>query len=130
MSEHDDFPSLIFRIDFGGGRRLGLGTLMLLEGLARTQSLAEVTRAMAISESRSRELVERLNWLFQEPVILYEASDGHTQRHSLTDFGRTLLDQLRAIDAIVKSAAADQMNVIAGRLRQRGAQAGQGDPSL
>ncbi len=118
MLESDTFPHLILRIDFGGGRRLGLGTLKLLEGLAQSQSLSETATTMQISQRRVGELVERLNGLFHEPVIVIDASSPKAVRQVLSQFGQMLLTHLRAIEAETNAAAATHMTIIAASLRE------------
>jgi molybdenum-dependent DNA-binding transcriptional regulator ModE len=82
--------------------------------------LAESAHNMEISELRSLELVERSNSLFSQPVIAIESAGFSPTRHSLSEFGLTLVDHLRSVEAAANSAAIAEMRAIAGELRGEG----------
>ena len=92
---------------------MGLGTLILLEGIAESGSITRAARAMDMPDRQARNLVEQLNALFLNPIVLAQASGVE----ALTEFGTLLLDQLRAVDAAVNSAAASHMTTIEAAFR-------------
>ncbi len=92
---------------------MGLGTLMLLEGIVKSGSMTSAARAMDMPDRQARDLVEQLNALFLNPIVLAQASGVA----ALTDFGTRLLDQLRAVDAAVNTVAAPHMATIEAAFR-------------
>src|SRR5712671_3686647 len=63
-----------FRVDFGGGRSIGIGKIELLEGIASSGSLSEAARQMRMSYRRAWLLLADLNTSFDQPVA--RASNG------------------------------------------------------
>ena len=67
-------PTLRLRIVFAPGAMIGPGKADLLDGIARTGSIAAAGRDMGMSYKRAWQLVETMNAMFAAPVV--ESSRG------------------------------------------------------
>jgi molybdate transport system regulatory protein len=108
---------LTLRVDFGVDRAVGPGKVRLLEAIRDTGSISQAGRSLGMSYRRAWLLVDDLNQCFRQPVI--EAQPGGTQGGGaqLTDFGRELIRDYRAIEAAAMAAAEQRLNKLATRLR-------------
>jgi molybdate transport system regulatory protein len=62
-------PVLKLRLVYPGGAMLGPGKADLLEGIARTGSIAAAGRDMGMSYKRAWSLVETMNAAFLSPLV-------------------------------------------------------------
>ncbi len=105
------------RIDFDDGRHLGHGKVRLLEMVEAHGSISSAARAMDMSYRRAWLLADEVNRMFTTPVLetqLGGKGGGHAR---LTDFGRMLVDQYRAIERESKDAFAERLAALEARLK-------------
>ncbi len=100
---------------------IGPGKADLLEGIARTGSIAAAGRDMGMSYRRAWQLVETLNTLFRAPVVESVRGGPGGGGASLTPTGRTVLDAYRRMQARAERATVEETARIAGLV-------GPGDP--
>lgn len=110
------------RIDLAHDR-IGPGKISLLEAIDREGSISAAGRTLGMSYRRAWDLVEALNRLAGTPVV--DARPGGHQGGGavLTDTGRRLVDDYRAIEQAAGRAAAAKLRALVRRLR---GQAGRG----
>jgi molybdate transport system regulatory protein len=101
-------PRLSLRIDFEAGR-LGPGKVELLEHIARERSIAAAARAMQMSYKRAWELVDTMNHMFRQPVVSTLPGRNIAGSTALTAFGRSVIDEYRAIETAARDAAAPSL---------------------
>lgn len=108
---------LRLRLAFGPGRILGPGRVELLERIEATGSLAAAGRAMKMSYKRAWTLVEELNRTFDAPLV--ELSRGGSAHGGavLTPLGREVAERYGRMLAATRSAVADDLAALSGRLR-------------
>ncbi|MFN4191496.1 MAG: winged helix-turn-helix domain-containing protein [Tabrizicola sp.] len=112
-------PSLFIRIRLGGKDMIGPGKAALLEHIAVTGSIAAAARDLGMSYKRAWMLIETLNAMFDKPLV--ESSRGGTGKGGavLTDRGREVLDEYRAVEKEAQSSAAPHLARLRGWLRDR-----------
>jgi molybdate transport system regulatory protein len=109
-------PALRIRIVFGEAGRIGPGKMRLLEEIAAHGSISAAGRAMDMSYRRAWLLVEALNQTFAEPLVATQHGGPRGGGAFLTDLGRHVLGQYRAIEAEAASAAAHRLADLESRL--------------
>lgn len=82
---------------------IGPGKALVLEAVDRTGSISAAGRELGMSYRRVWLLVHALNTDWKEQVV--ETQVGGARGTKLTDFGRTLLERYRAMEAAMLSAA-------------------------
>ncbi len=107
---------LSLRIDLPQGR-IGPGKIELLEAIDTEGSISAAGRALGMSYRRAWELVDALNKLLGVPVV--EASTGGYRGGGalLTDQGRQLVADYRAIERAAHRAAETRLEALARRAR-------------
>ncbi|WP_010140400.1 winged helix-turn-helix domain-containing protein [Oceanicola sp. S124] len=107
MSIPDPAPDPRFRIrlDYGDGVVLGPGKAELMEGIARTGSIAAAGRDMGMSYKRAWQLVEALNTMFRAPLVVSSRGGAKGGGAALTEEGRQVLAAYRDLEASAKSAS-------------------------
>lgn len=110
-------PTLSIRIRFGGADMLGPGKAALLERIAATGSIAAAARDLGMSYKRAWMLIETLNAMFDTPLV--ESSRGGTGKGGavLTDRGREVLAEFRAVEQAAAAHAAPHLTRLQGWLR-------------
>ena len=103
---------LSIRIDLAGGARIGPGKIALLEAIERTGSISAAGRAMKMSYRRAWELVEELNRSLGEPVVETAAGGAGGGGTRLTDAGRLLAEQYRALETAALDSAQDYLRAL------------------
>ena len=108
--------ALSLRIDLPQGR-IGPGKVELLEAIDREGSISAAGRALGMSYKRAWDLVDALNKL--AGVAAVEASSGGYRGGGamLTDAGRNLVADYRAIERAAQRAAEPRLVVLARRTR-------------
>jgi molybdate transport system regulatory protein len=108
---------LTLRVDFGADRAVGPGKVRLLEAIRDTGSISQAGRLLGMSYRRAWLLVDDLNQCFRQRVI--EAQPGGTKGGGarLTEFGRELIRDYRAIEAAAMAAAEQRLNKLTMGLR-------------
>jgi molybdate transport system regulatory protein len=111
----DSSPRLTIRIDVAPGIRVGPGKIALLEAIDAAGSIAGAGRALKMSYKRAWDLVEELNGNFSEPLVAKAPGGSRGGGARLTDGGRALVAQYRAIEQAAHDAAGPQLRAL-GRL--------------
>jgi molybdate transport system regulatory protein len=108
---------LTLRVDFGADRAVGPGKVRLLEAIRDTGSISQAGRLLGMSYRRAWLLVDDLNQCFRQRVS--EAQPGGTKGGGarLTEFGRELIRDYRAIEAAAMAAAEQRLNKLTMGLR-------------
>ncbi len=96
---------LSIRIDLATGGRIGPGKVALLEAIGQTGSISAAGRAMKMSYRRAWQLVEDLNHTVRHPVVETAAGGAGGGGARLTDAGRRLVQQYRAVEHAAASTA-------------------------
>lgn len=106
--------SLSLRIDLPSGR-IGPGKILLLEAIDREGSISAAGRALGMSYKRAWDLVGMLNRQAGSPVV--EASTGGHGGGgaTLTDAGRSLVADYRAIEQAASQAAEPRLAALRRR---------------
>ncbi len=114
--DRTDIGALSLRIDLPAGR-IGPGKIALLEAIDREGSISAAGRALGMSYRRAWDLVDALNKLLGTAVI--EASTGGYRGGGalLTDAGRQLVADYRAIEKAAQRAAEPRLAAMARRTR-------------
>ncbi|WP_291295498.1 winged helix-turn-helix domain-containing protein [Elioraea sp.] len=107
---------LSLRIDLPQGR-IGPGKIALLETIDREGSISAAGRALGMSYKRAWDLVDALNKLIGTPAV--EASPGGYRGGgaTLTDAGRSLVADYRAIERAAQRAAEPRLSALMDRMR-------------
>ena len=109
-------PGLLsLRIDLPQGR-IGPGKIDLLEAIDREGSISAAGRALGMSYKRAWDLVDAMNRLLGTPVV--EASTGGYRGGGalLTDAGRNLVADYRAIERAAQRAAEPRLVALLRRV--------------
>ena len=113
-----DLPSgaLSLRIDLAQGR-IGPGKIHLLETIDREGSISAAGRALGMSYKRAWDLVDAVNQVLGTPVV--DASPGGYRGGGavLTDAGRNLVADYRAIERAAQRAAEPRLAALVRRTR-------------
>ena len=113
----DTTPSLRIRIHFGHLTMLGPGKADLLEGIARTGSIAAAGRDMSMSYKRAWTIIEELNSAFREPLVESARGGAKGGGAQLTATGAAVLAHYRKLEEIMSEAGAARIGAIAAMLR-------------
>jgi molybdate transport system regulatory protein len=105
MDQQGPRPRISLRIRFGGRDMLGWGKAELLERIVLTGSIAAAARDMDMSYKRAWSLIETLNVMFDAPLVVSTRGGKGTGGAVLTDRGRAVLDEYRAIEAAAAAGA-------------------------
>ena len=103
-SNHD--PRFRLRLVFAPGEMLGPGKADLLEGIARTGSIAAAGRDMGMSYKRAWQLVETMNAMFRDPVVESTRGGAKGGGAVLTEAGKAVLHEFRSLEAVAENAGA------------------------
>jgi molybdate transport system regulatory protein len=107
---------LSLRIDLPRGR-IGLGKINLLEAIDREGSISAAGRALGMSYRRAWELVDSLNQLVGVAVVQASTGGHRGGGATLTEAGRSLVADYRAIEQAARRAAEP---LLLGLLRRTG----------
>jgi molybdate transport system regulatory protein len=111
--------ALSLRIDLPSGR-IGPGKIRLLESIECEGSISGAGRALGMSYKRAWDLVDALNKQFGTPVV--EASTGGQRGGGamLTEAGRNLVADYRAIERAALRAAEPRLAALLQRSQAAG----------
>ncbi len=101
--------SLSIRIDLADGGRIGPGKVALLEEIGRSGSISAAGRAMKMSYRRAWQLVEDLNRTLGSPVVQASAGGPGGGGARLTQAGRTLVQEYRALERAASMTAHEHL---------------------
>jgi molybdate transport system regulatory protein len=107
---------LTVRLDFDGGRRLGVGKIALLEAIEKTGSISAAGRVHAMSYRRAWLLVDEMNQLFASPLVAAHHGGVKGGGASLTDEGRRIVALYREAEAKMRAAARSEIDAIEATL--------------
>ena len=108
-------PRLLrLRIDLPGGR-IGPGKIALLEAIAREGSISAAGRALGMSYRRAWELVDALNKLAGTAVVAASPGGARGGGATLTEAGRSLVADYRAIERAADRAARPRLSALLAR---------------
>ena len=103
---------LTLRVDLDEDRAVGPGKIRLLEAIRDTGSITKAGIALGMSYRRAWLLVDDMNNCFREPVVAAHAGGRRGGGAALSPFGRSLIDQYRAIEAEAHSATAPRLRAL------------------
>jgi molybdate transport system regulatory protein len=113
--------TLSLRIDLPEGR-IGPGKVKLLEAIEREGSISGAGRALGMSYKRAWDLVDALNKMFGVAMVEASAGGARGGGASLTEAGRQLVADYRAIERAAQRAAGQRLKAMRVRVgRKRGA---------
>ena len=108
--------ALSLRIDLPQGR-IGPGKIDLLEAIDREGSISAAGRALGMSYKRAWDLVDALNKLIGEPAVAATTGGYRGGGAMLTDAGRNLVADYRAIERAAHRAAERRLAALVRRTR-------------
>lgn len=95
---HNFTVKVKFWIERKGVSILGPGRMAILEAIDRTDSLTEATKECNISFRKGWKLITEINEQLEQPVVISErGGTGGGGKTSLTEYGKNLIQQYRAI---------------------------------
>ncbi len=112
---------LSIRIDLATGGRIGPGKVALLEAIGETGSISAAGRAMKMSYRRAWQLVEDLNRNLGNPVVATAAGGAGGGGARLTEAGRTLVQQYRAVEQAASDTARGHLQELDGIVARKAA---------
>ncbi len=111
-----DAGALSLRIDLPSGR-IGPGKIELLEAIDREGSISAAGRALGMSYKRAWDLVDALNRQIGTPVVAASPGGHRGGGAALTDAGRNLVADYRAIERAAQRAAGPRLAALLRRTR-------------
>jgi molybdate transport system regulatory protein len=100
-------PGVRIRVDLAPGCSVGPGKVSLLEAIEREGSLSLAAKSIGLSYRRAWNLLADLNGSFANPVVATAVGGVSGGGASVTDFGRALIAEFRALErGAVRLAAA------------------------
>lgn len=102
----NDSPTLQVRIKLRPGFHMGPGKANLLEGIARTGSIAAAGRDMGMSYRRAWSLIEAMNAAFRAPVVSTSRGGSEGGGARLTETGAQVLKIYRDVQRRAEQATA------------------------
>jgi molybdate transport system regulatory protein len=113
------YPGLTLRILGSGNPAMGPGKAALIAHIEATGSISAAAREMGMSYRRAWQLVEAINQSFNEPVIVTATGGKRGGGAMVTDYGRGLVEQFRAMENKASAAIAEDLAQFATQLRAR-----------
>jgi len=110
-------PRLTLRIEFDAERAIGPGKVRLLELIEAHRSIAAAGRAMDMSYRRAWLLVDSLNNSFKRPVVAAQHGGTAGGGAKLTTFGKSLVENYRAMEAETEQAIRKRVRALQRNLR-------------
>ena len=107
---------LSLRIDLAQGR-IGPGKIELLEAIDREGSISAAGRAIGMSYKRAWDLVDATNQLLGTPAVQGSPGGYRGGGAVLTDAGRNLVADYRAIERAAQRAAEPRLLALARRAK-------------
>jgi molybdate transport system regulatory protein len=109
-------PRAVYKVDFGGGVRLGPGKVRLLELIDETGSIAGAARKMEMSYRRAWLLIGELKQIFGVEVVETAAGGKQGGGARVTPFGKKVIATFRGVERQAEKATQAK---IAALLKQR-----------
>ena len=95
---------LKLQLSCGDGYALGPGKANLLDAIGREGSISAAGRALGMSYRRAWALVEEMNRHFRAPLVESARGGAGGGGAGLTDLGRAVLGEYRALESLVRGA--------------------------
>ena len=112
------YPGLTLRILAARDPAMGPGKAELISHIETTGSISAAARQMNMSYRRAWLLVEAINDSFIEPVVLTSIGGKRGGGTSVTNFGRQLVAQFRAMEDKASTAIAGDLAQFTQQLRK------------
>lgn len=112
MPPHSPAYALSIRVDLAGGGRVGPGKISLLDAIDTSGSISAAGRAMGMSYRRAWKLVEDLNRVVGIPLVEAAAGGAGGGGARLTEAGRALVREYRAMQQAATEAAGAHLRVL------------------
>ena len=109
---------LWIKLSLPGVGQIGPGKIRLLQLIDEHESIAAAARAMGMSYRRAWLLVDEINSLFEQPVVAKWQGGKSKGGASLSDFGRTLVDDYAALVRTANTSNRELLDKIARRAAQ------------
>jgi molybdate transport system regulatory protein len=113
------YPGLTLRILGSGNPAMGPGKAALIAHIEATGSISAAAREMGMSYRRAWQLVEAINQSFSEPVIVTATGGKRGGGALVTEFGRDLVAQFRAMEDKASAAIAEDLAQFATHMRAK-----------
>jgi molybdate transport system regulatory protein len=102
-------PDVRIRVDLAPGCSVGPGKVSLLEAIEREGSLSVAAKSIGLSYRRAWNLLADLNGSFANPVVATAVGGTRGGGARITDFGRALIAEFRALERGAVRLAATRM---------------------
>jgi molybdate transport system regulatory protein len=112
-----DNPRLSLRLHFDSGLTFGRGKADLLQGIDEEGSIAAAGRRMGMSYRRAWSLVEDMNEHFTAPLVDSSRGGPGGGGAALTDLGRAVLADYRALEHLLRNGGAGHLQRLSGAQR-------------
>lgn len=112
------YPGLMLRILAKDHPAMGPGKAQLVALIDSTGSISAAAREMGMSYRRAWQLVDALNASFKEPVVLTAVGGKRGGGTMVTDYGRALVAQFRAMEDRASAAIAADVARFNAQLRK------------
>ncbi len=109
--------TLLLRILFDDGLRLGPGKVALLEAIDASGSISAAARQMGMSYRRAWLLLEELHEMFSTPVAETTQGGMRGGGATLTAFGHEVIARYRSMESALRQATRDDLAFLEGHLR-------------
>ena len=110
---HADRPDLaLLRVRLDARTSIGPGKADILEGIAKTGSIAAAGRRMKMSYKRAWSLVEALNAAFAEPLVTSSRGGEKGGGAALTSTGESVLAHYRSLETAAEAAIAPDLEAL------------------
>lgn len=97
-------PRLSLRLHFAQGLTFGRGKADLLQAIAQAGSISGAGRDLGMSYRRAWALVDEMNQHFRAPLVDSSRGGAKGGGASLTDMGRKVLADYRALEDLLRQA--------------------------
>ncbi|MBY0266617.1 MAG: LysR family transcriptional regulator [Burkholderiales bacterium] len=112
------YPGLMLRVLASDHPAIGPGKAQLVALIDSTGSISAAAREMGMSYRRAWQLVEALNASFIEPVVMTAVGGKRGGGAVVTEFGRTLVAQFRAMEDKASAAIAADLEHLQRQMRK------------
>lgn len=112
------YPGLMLRVLARDHPAMGPGKAQLVALIDSTGSISAAAREMGMSYRRAWQLVDALNASFKEPVVLTAVGGKRGGGTMVTDYGRALVAQFRAMEERASDAIAADVASFNAQLRK------------
>ena len=107
------------RVTLSGAAYVGPGRADLLEGIARTGSIADAAKGMGMSYKRAWSLVQALNDGFGEPLVETSRGGAGQGGTHLTAAGEEVLARYRDMERKAGAAIAEDVEALRGLIGKK-----------